>query len=91
MNETVITIEDAARSLSNVVERVHASGEAALLVKSGCPVARIVAVAAPASETNDLVAFLRQWRLDHPDPDEDFERIIEESRRAISLPRDPWV
>lgn len=42
MSETVLTIEDAARTLAEVVERVHSRGEPALLVKSGKPIARIV-------------------------------------------------
>jgi len=90
MNETVLTIEDAARTLSAVVERVHASGEAALLTRSGLPVARIVAVPSDCQAPDGLIAFLRQWRIAHPESDEQFGDAIEESRQAIQPPRDPW-
>jgi prevent-host-death family protein len=90
MCETVITIEDAARCLSELVERVHASGEGAVLVKSGRPLARIVPVSSQEKGSEDLIAFLRKWRIEHPEPDEQFAEVIQESRRAIQPPRDPW-
>jgi antitoxin (DNA-binding transcriptional repressor) of toxin-antitoxin stability system len=86
----VFTIEEAARCLPDLVERVQASGAAALLVKSGKPVARIVPVPAAEQVTGDLITFLRQWRIEHPDPDEQFAEVIEESRRAVRPPHDPW-
>lgn len=89
MKETVLTPEEAARCLPDLVERIHATGEGALLVKSGQPLARIVAVP-PQGQTNDLIAFLRRWRIEHPEPDEQFAEAIEESRKADRPPRDPW-
>ena len=83
MNETVLTIEDAARSLPDLVEKVHASGEPALLVKCGRPMARIVAVPFREQGSEDLIAFLRRWRLEHPEADESFADAIEGSRRAV--------
>ena len=59
MYETVLTIEDAARTLPDLVEKVRASGESALLVKSGMPMARIVAVPQADQGSEDLIAFLR--------------------------------
>jgi prevent-host-death family protein len=90
MSETVITLEDAARCFSDLVERVHATGEAALLVKSGRPFARIVAVPEQEKTVEELIAFLRQWRLEHPEPDDQFAEVIAESRRAVRPPHDPW-
>jgi antitoxin (DNA-binding transcriptional repressor) of toxin-antitoxin stability system len=90
MSETVMTIEEAARCLSDLVERVHANGEAAVLVKSGRPLARIVPFRSQAAVVQDLIAFLRQWRIEHPEPDEQFAEVIQESRRGIQPPRDPW-
>jgi prevent-host-death family protein len=90
MSETVWTIEEAARCLSDLVERVHANGEAAVLVKSGRPVARIVPFRSEAAVVQELIAFLRQWRSEHPEPDEQFAEVIQESRRGIQPPRDPW-
>lgn len=90
MNETVLTIEDAARSLPELVERVHAKGEAALLVKSGRPLARIIPVPSHEQAAEDLIAFLRRWRIEHPEPDEQLAEAIEKGRRAIQPPHDPW-
>ncbi len=90
MNETVLTIEDAARCLPDLVERVHARGEAALLTKSGRPVARIVPVPDREQPSESLIAFLRRWRAEHPAPDEQLAEVIAESRRAVQPPHDPW-
>jgi prevent-host-death family protein len=90
MSEAMLTIEDAARRLDDVVERVRAKGEAAILLKSGRPVARIVPVASAGDVSNDLIAFLRRWRADHPDPDEEFSDVVQESRQWQGPPQDPW-
>lgn len=90
MSETVLTIEDAARCLPDLVDRVHASGEAALLTRAGRPLARIVAVPGGQRTADDLIAFLRRWRIEHPEPDEQFAEAIQDSRRAVQMPHDPW-
>ena len=90
MNEAMLTIEDAARRLHDVVERVRAKGEPAILVKSGRPVAQIVPVPSARQPADDLIAFLRRWRAEYPEPDEDFSAVIQESRQCQGLPRDPW-
>lgn len=85
----MLTIEDAARRLADVVEQVHTKGQATVLLKSGRPVARIVPVAA-AQGSEDLIAFLAQWRLQYPEPDEQLADVILESRQWLRPPRDPW-
>jgi antitoxin (DNA-binding transcriptional repressor) of toxin-antitoxin stability system len=90
MSETVLTIEDAARCLPDLVERLHTKGETAVLVKSGQPLARIVPFAGPGPAPEDVVGFLRRWRLEHPEPDAGFGEAIEERRNAIRAPHDPW-
>jgi antitoxin (DNA-binding transcriptional repressor) of toxin-antitoxin stability system len=89
MSETVLTIEEATRCLSDLVERIHANGEAAVLVKSVRPLARIVPVPSQGHIAEDLIAFLRRWRIEHPEPDRQFAPAIEESRRAVQPPRNP--
>jgi antitoxin (DNA-binding transcriptional repressor) of toxin-antitoxin stability system len=90
MSETVLTIEDAARCLPELVERIHTNGEAALIVKSGQPMARIVPIANGGNPKEDLIAFLRRWRIEHPEPDEQFADAIQDSRKSIKPARDPW-
>ena len=90
MKETVVTIEDAARCLPDLVERVHAHGDQALLVKSGEPLARIVPVTRGEHGSDDLCAFLARWRQEHPEPDERLGEAIAESRKSVQPPHDPW-
>jgi antitoxin (DNA-binding transcriptional repressor) of toxin-antitoxin stability system len=90
MSQTTFTIEDAARCLPDVVDHVVASGESAVLLRSGTPVARIVRVPDETKRTEDLIAFLRRWRAEHPEPDEQFAEAIEDSRNSMSSPLDPW-
>jgi antitoxin (DNA-binding transcriptional repressor) of toxin-antitoxin stability system len=90
MNETVLTLDEAARCLPELVERIHATGEPALLFKSGQAIARIEPVSAGTLPVDDLIAFLRRWRIEHPDPDEQFADAIEASRSAVRAPHDPW-
>jgi antitoxin (DNA-binding transcriptional repressor) of toxin-antitoxin stability system len=90
MSEIVITLEDAARGFPDLVERVHANGEAALIVKTGQALARLVPVLTIGQGTDDLILFLRRWRTEHPEPDDQFAEAIEESRKTIKPPRDPW-
>ena len=33
---------------------------------------------------------VRRWRVEHPEPDEEFAQAVEESGRAIRPPHDPW-
>jgi len=91
MTETVVTIEDAARRLPDLVESVRAKGESALIVKSGLPLARIVPAGPRNHRVDELLAFLHRWRVEHPDPDEQFAEVIEDSRKAIRPPHDPWA
>ena len=90
MNETVIPIEEAAACLPELVERIHANHEAAVIVKSGRSMVRIVPVAAPGVSSEVLIAFLRRWRIEHPEPDDQFSEAIGESRRTVRPPRNPW-
>jgi antitoxin (DNA-binding transcriptional repressor) of toxin-antitoxin stability system len=90
MIETSLTIEEAVRCLPDLVERIHANGEAAILMKSGRPIARIVPIPCQGKVTEDLIAFLRGWRIKHPEPDEQFAVAIEASRSGFHSPRDPW-
>ena len=90
MSETVLTIEDAACCLPDLVERIHANGGAALLLRSGLPVARIVPVPTAPPLAESLIAFLRRWRVENPEPDEQFAEAIAESRSAVQPSHDPW-
>jgi antitoxin (DNA-binding transcriptional repressor) of toxin-antitoxin stability system len=90
MSENILTVEEAAGCLSELVDRIHANGDSAILVKSGQRLARIVPVPPLGHVADDIVSFVRRWRIDHPEPDEQFAEAIQDSRRAIKAPQDPW-
>jgi prevent-host-death family protein len=90
MSEAMLTIEEAARRLADVVAQVRSKGEAAVLLQSGRPVARIVPVASVSSVSEDIIAFLGRWRHEYPEPDDDLSDVIQESRKCLPPPRDPW-
>jgi antitoxin (DNA-binding transcriptional repressor) of toxin-antitoxin stability system len=76
------TVEAAARSLADVVDRVQVTGETALLTRSGRAAARIAAVPAERKKVDDRMAFPQPWRVAHPEPDGPFSDALEASRRA---------
>ena len=85
-----MTIEDAAARLPELVEHVHAKREAAVIMRSGQPIVRIIPVTAPGEVSEDLIAFLGRWRRDYPEPDDGLAEAIDESQRAVKPPRNPW-
>lgn len=87
----MVTVEQAAANLGELLERVHASRETAIIMKEGRALARITPLPAPAEASEDLVGFLRRWRLEHPDPDDQLAESIDLSREAVRLPYDPWA
>ena len=91
MSESMLTVEEAAAHLGELVERVYASREAAIIVKGGSAPARIVLVLSPGEAADDLSGFLRRWRSEYPDPDDQFAEAIDQSRQAIQPPYDPWA
>lgn len=93
MNDTVLNVmslEDAAASLPALVERVHSKREAMVITRSGQPVVRVVPLPAPVDASEGIAAFLRRWRTEHPDPDEQFADAIAEVRRTMQPSSDPW-
>jgi prevent-host-death family protein len=90
MSEPVVTVEDASLHLAELVEHVSAKREAAVIVKAGRPVARIVPIPAPGELSDDLIDFLRRWRAQYPEPDEQLAEVIGEARRVVRPAHDPW-
>ncbi len=84
--ERKLSVTEAARNFSDLINRALYRGESALLTRSGQPVARIVPVVA---EPLSIQEFVRMWRdLPHLDPQdaEDFAREIEDSRNVLNQP-----
>jgi antitoxin (DNA-binding transcriptional repressor) of toxin-antitoxin stability system len=70
MSDTVLTVEDAATRLPELVERVAARRDSTVVLKSGELLARLVPCSPESPLADDLVTFLRRWRNEHPDPDD---------------------
>ena len=76
-----MTIEDAAAHFPELVDRVHAQRQAAVILRSGRPVVRIVPVAAERDAPEDLLALMRRWQSEYPDPDEQLAEDIHYATR----------
>jgi antitoxin (DNA-binding transcriptional repressor) of toxin-antitoxin stability system len=90
MSESIMTVEDAAACLPDLVERIHSRREPTVIIKSGQPMVRIVPIPTPGEVADDLIAFLSRWRREFPEPDEQFAEAVDESRRGVQSPRNPW-
>ncbi|WP_462320299.1 type II toxin-antitoxin system Phd/YefM family antitoxin [Halochromatium sp.] len=81
----------AARQLSDLLNRVSSQGVSFELTRGGRRIARLVPAPSPkdlkVSELNDL--FARLPRLG--DETEAFERDIADAQSALMLDRDPWL
>ncbi|MGH9414906.1 MAG: type II toxin-antitoxin system Phd/YefM family antitoxin [Terriglobales bacterium] len=69
-----IRASEAARSFSEIVNRVHYRGESFIVERGGKPVCEIVPVAPVKFTVNDLVDLLRTL----PRPDDEYLRITED-------------
>jgi len=88
---TTLTVTEASRNFSDVINRTFYRHETTVLLKGGKPVARIVPVAAATVTGLELAAL---WAdLPHlPADDADaFAHELESAARSLSAPRDPWA
>jgi antitoxin (DNA-binding transcriptional repressor) of toxin-antitoxin stability system len=85
-----VNATQAARQLSDLLNRVSSQGVSFELTRGGHRIARLVPAPSPkalkVSELNDL--FARLPRLG--DETEAFEREIADAQSALVLDRDPW-
>lgn len=83
-----ITATEAARSLSDFLNRVRYKGESFLIVRNGEEVGVLGPTTSGKPKTlHQLVELVKELGL----PDDDFVSDLEEiHRQQPSLPRDPW-
>lgn len=84
--ERRLSVTEAARNFSDLINRTYYRGESALLTRSGQPVARIVPVVPERLTVRD---FVQMWKeIPHLDPEdaEDFAKEVEASRAALNQP-----
>lgn len=91
MADRTVSVTDAARNFSDLVNRVYYTGETATLVRNGVAVARVV----PAGPTACPAARLADaWPgLPHLPPADarTFAADVARARAELPPPRDPWA
>jgi prevent-host-death family protein len=90
VKEQILSVTEAARGFSDLINRVHYRGESAVLTKNGRAVARIVPTGPPPITGAELA---RRWK-ERPQLSskeaEAFARDIEEGRRFFKPYVSPW-
>ena len=88
---STLTVTEAARNFSDVINRTFYRNETTVLLKGGKPVARIVPVSSPTVTAGELAAL---WptlpHLDSSDADA-FANELESATHPLPAPRDPWA
>lgn len=91
MPDRIVTLDEARRRFDDLVDRAHRNGETTMVVDKGELVARIVPVEPRRRITAGEFAELwqRRPRLT-PEEADALAEAIEEGRRMLLPPRDPW-
>jgi prevent-host-death family protein len=91
MPERTLTVTEAVRGFSDLLNRVYYSGESATLLRNGVPVARVI----PAGPPICPAAWLAQvWQTLPTLTPADARRLAGEiagGRAQLPTPRDPWA
>jgi len=85
-----MTVTEAARNFSDLVNRVYYRGESTVLTRNGIPVAYLSPAAPAISPAGELA---RAWTgLPHLDPNDAarFAEELEQARRTLGPVKDPW-
>jgi prevent-host-death family protein len=90
MPDTILTVTEAARKFSDMVNRARYRHESTILVKNGVPVARVV----PAGGARTIRKDLLDWWRSHPRLGRAeaarMTRAASAARKTVKFPRDPW-
>jgi prevent-host-death family protein len=90
VKEITLTVTDAARGFSDLVNRVRYRGESATLTKNGIPVARLVPTGpAPITVGEFLERFNPGTHLSASEGD-DFARDLARGLKFLKPVRSPW-
>jgi len=89
VNETLISIGEAAENLRGIVERARSESVSFVMTDNGIPVARIIPEAQKSCSGRELAAMLET--IKHMAVDfEQWRNDLEASKRALLPPRDKW-
>jgi prevent-host-death family protein len=90
VKEITLTVTEASRGFSDLVNRVRYCGESATLTKNGKAVARLVPIGPPPITGAELA---KRWKPgSHLTPKETaaFAREIEKGRKSSAYPTSGW-
>jgi prevent-host-death family protein len=90
VKELTLTVTEAARGFSDLINRVHYRGESAVLTKNGRPVARVVPTGPPPITGAELAKDWKQKPSLSLKNAETFARDIEGGRRFFKPYVSPW-
>lgn len=85
-----LTVTEASRAFSDLINRVRYQGESAVLIKGGKPVAKII----PISENLNGKGLAEAWAtLPHLSPEEaaSFESEVANAKKALPKAHDKWA
>ncbi len=90
--ETTLTVTEAARAFSDLINRVVYRGDTAILTRNGMVVARIVPESRRETSGLDLASALELAPRLSPEDAASFADDIETARRDMNRqpPSDPW-
>ena len=90
--ESTVTVTEAVRGFSGLIDRVMGRGEIAILTRNGKPVARITPERVRRTTGHEMAEF---WKTRIPMPPgeaESFAKELAEIRSSGNRPqRDPWM
>lgn len=89
MNETVITVTEAARNFADCINRAHYQNMRFVLLKNGKPFARIEPDNEKRCTGRDLAEALANVELTVEDA-RDWHRDLRTARKTVKTPADKW-
>ena len=90
MKEHILSVTEAARGFSDLVNRVRYRGESALLMKNGIPVARLVPAGPPPITLGEFFERLKPGTHLSPAEADDFARDLGRGLKLLKPVRSPW-
>lgn len=90
--ETTLTVTEAARNFSDLINRVVYRGDAAILTRNGKPVARLVPEGLKKTTGRELAEFWRKRVAITTEEADSFSNDLSKIRSEANRPqRDPWA
>lgn len=90
MSSKSVTVTEAYRHFSDLVNRTYYNGDTTVLLRSGKPVAMLVPVETPNVTGREWLKSRRNMPHLDPEDAEDFGACIEEARANLTLPDISW-